>query len=105
MRAEPRADVHSDDIVGSGTLCMRPRRILLGPKSLNTSFGLLRYSPISWAFHLGRWHIIANISSRKAERIKRTLVQSTSITAAWTWFLILVAKAAEPVLVASVLYA
>ena len=38
-------------------------------------------------------------------RIKRSLAQSNYITAAWTWFMILAGKAAEPVLVASVLYA
>jgi hypothetical protein len=48
---------------------------------------------------------MASLDPRRAERIKRSLAQSTSITAAWTWFLILAAKAAEPVLVASVLYA
>jgi hypothetical protein len=48
---------------------------------------------------------MASLDPRRAERIKRSLVQSTYITAAWTWFLILAAKAAEPVLVASVLYA
>lgn len=36
---------------------------------------------------------------------KRAFAQSTYITAAWMWFMILSAKAAEPVLVASVLYA
>lgn len=38
-------------------------------------------------------------------QIKRALAQSTYITAAWNWFMILAGKAAEPVLVASVLYA
>lgn len=41
----------------------------------------------------------------KGARIKRALAQSTYITAAWNWFMILAGKAAEPVLVASVLYA
>jgi hypothetical protein len=45
---------------------------------------------------------MASIGAPRAERIKRSLAQSTSITAIWTWFLILAAKAAEPVLVASV---
>lgn len=48
---------------------------------------------------------MASISAQRAERIKRSVAQSTSISATWTWFLILVAKAAEPILVASVLYA
>jgi hypothetical protein len=48
---------------------------------------------------------MASIGAPRAERIKRSLAQSTYITAAWTWFMILAAKAAEPVLVASVLYA
>jgi hypothetical protein len=48
---------------------------------------------------------MASINARKAERIKRSFVQSTYITAAWNWFMILAAKAAEPVLVASVFYA
>jgi hypothetical protein len=48
---------------------------------------------------------MASIGTRRAERIQRSLAQSTYITAAWTWFMILAAKAAEPVLVASVLYA
>jgi hypothetical protein len=48
---------------------------------------------------------MASISTPRAERITRSLAQSAYITAAWTWFLILAAKAAEPVLVASVLYA
>jgi hypothetical protein len=37
---------------------------------------------------------MASISERKAERIKRSLAQSTSITAVWTWFLILATKTA-----------
>jgi uncharacterized Tic20 family protein len=48
---------------------------------------------------------MANIGARRAERIKRSLAQSTFITAAWTWCMILAAKAAKPVPVASVLYA
>ena len=43
--------------------------------------------------------------SDKGTRIKRSLAQSNYITLAWNWFLILAGKAAEPVLVASVLYA
>jgi hypothetical protein len=46
-----------------------------------------------------------SIGIPRTDRIKRSLAQSTYITAAWTWFLILAGKAAEPVLVASVLYA
>jgi predicted transcriptional regulator len=46
---------------------------------------------------------MANTS--KGARLKRALAQSTYITAAWNWFMILAGKAAEPVLVASVLYA
>ncbi len=38
-------------------------------------------------------------------RLKRALAQSTYITTSWNWFMILAGKAAEPVLVASVLYA
>lgn len=37
--------------------------------------------------------------------VKRAFAQSTYITAGWNWFMILAGKAAEPVLVASVLYA
>lgn len=37
--------------------------------------------------------------------IKHSFVQSNYITATWTWFMMLAGKAAEPVLVASVLYA
>ena len=48
---------------------------------------------------------MGKISPQRAERIKRSLVQSNYITATWTWFMTLAAKAAEPVLVASVLYA
>ena|SRR5450755_686658 len=48
---------------------------------------------------------IIKIPADKAARIKRSLAQSDYITAAWTWFMILAGKAAEPVLVASVLYA
>ena len=48
---------------------------------------------------------MGKISSQRAERMKRSLVQSNYITATWTWFMTLAAKAAEPVLVASVLYA
>jgi hypothetical protein len=36
---------------------------------------------------------------------KRALAQSTYITTCWNWFMILAGKAAEPVLVMSVLYA
>lgn len=43
--------------------------------------------------------------SDRGARIKRSFVQSTYITAAWTWFLVLAGKAAEPILVVSVLYA
>lgn len=43
--------------------------------------------------------------STKGSRIKRSFAQSTYITTGWNWFMILVGKAAEPVLVASVLYA
>jgi hypothetical protein len=42
---------------------------------------------------------MASIGASRAECIKRSLAQSTSITAAWTWFMILVAKAAEPMLI------
>src|SRR5487761_486147 len=41
----------------------------------------------------------------KRARIKRSFAQSTYITTAWSWFMILAGKAAEPVLVSSVLYA
>ncbi len=41
----------------------------------------------------------------KGTLIRRSLAQSNYITAAWTWFMILAGKTAEPVLVASVLYA
>lgn len=41
----------------------------------------------------------------KGTRIKRAFAQSSYITAAWNWFMILAGKAAEPVLVTSVLYA
>lgn len=43
--------------------------------------------------------------STKGSRIKRSFAQSTYITTGWNWFMILAGKAAEPVLVASVLYA
>ena len=43
-------------------------------------------------------------SDRRA-RFTRSFAQSTYITAAWTWFLVLAGKAAEPILVVSVLYA
>ncbi|HEU5375822.1 MAG TPA: hypothetical protein VFV38_10315, partial [Ktedonobacteraceae bacterium] len=43
--------------------------------------------------------------STKGARIKRSFAQSTYITTGWNWFMILAGKAAEPVLVASVLYA
>jgi hypothetical protein len=48
---------------------------------------------------------MASIGAPRAERIKRSLAQSMSITATWTWFMTLATKAAEPVLVASVFYA
>lgn len=41
----------------------------------------------------------------RGTRIKRFLSQSDYITAAWAWFMVLVGKADEPVLVISVLYA
>jgi hypothetical protein len=41
----------------------------------------------------------------RGEHIKRSLAQSNYITSAWTWFMIFAGKAAEPVLVLSVLYA
>ncbi len=41
----------------------------------------------------------------KGARLKRSLAQSDYITSAWNWFMILAGKAAEPVLVMSVLYA
>jgi hypothetical protein len=44
------------------------------------------------------------MGSIRAER-KHSLAQSNSITATWTWFMILASKAVEAVLVASVLYA
>lgn len=37
--------------------------------------------------------------------LKHSLAQSDYITAAWTWFMVLAGKAAEPILVMSVLYA
>src|ERR1700757_4645297 len=40
----------------------------------------------------------------KGVRIKHCLAHSDYITAAWTWFLTLAAKAAEPVLVTSLVY-
>lgn len=39
---------------------------------------------------------------QRRTNLKRAFAQSTYITAGWNWFLILVGKAAEPVLVASV---
>jgi len=45
------------------------------------------------------------VSPSTAAKIRRSLIQSDYITAAWDWFMILAGKAAEPVLVASVLYA
>jgi hypothetical protein len=47
---------------------------------------------------------VSQKSSRGA-RMKRSFVQSEYITAIWAWFMVLAAKAAEPVLVLSVLYA
>jgi hypothetical protein len=44
-------------------------------------------------------------STNKKTGLKRFLAQSDYITVAWNWFLILAGKAAEPVLVVSVLYA
>jgi hypothetical protein len=44
-------------------------------------------------------------TTKKGARLKRSFVQSDYITALWTWFMVLAAKAAEPVLVLSVLYA
>ena len=41
----------------------------------------------------------------RGSRIKHSFAQSTYITAGWNWFMILAGKAAEPVLVMSVLYA
>ncbi len=46
-----------------------------------------------------------NMKQVRMARIKRSLAQSTYVTTMWTWFMILAGKAAEPVLVASVLYA
>src|SRR5215469_3463898 len=43
--------------------------------------------------------------STTGARVKRSFAQSTYITTGWNWFMILAGKAAEPVLVASVLYA
>lgn len=43
--------------------------------------------------------------NKRCTNLKRAFAQSTYITAGWNWFLILAGKAAEPVLVASVLYA
>lgn len=45
------------------------------------------------------------MSNKRPTNLKRAFVQSTSITAAWNWFMIPAGKAAEPVLVMSVLYA
>jgi hypothetical protein len=44
-------------------------------------------------------------STDKNTRLRRYLAQSDYITVAWNCFLIMAGKAAEPVLVASVLYA
>ncbi|HEU5377034.1 MAG TPA: hypothetical protein VFV38_16510 [Ktedonobacteraceae bacterium] len=44
-------------------------------------------------------------ATSQGARIKRAFAQFTSITAVWNWFMILAGKAAEPILVASVLYA
>jgi len=41
----------------------------------------------------------------KGAPIKRAFAQSTSLTTGWNWFMIIAGKAAEPVLVMSVLYA
>lgn len=41
----------------------------------------------------------------RGSRIRRSFAQSTYITTSWNWFMILAGKAAEPVLVMSVLYA
>lgn len=43
-------------------------------------------------------------TSTEGARFKRSLAQSTYITTAWNWFLTQTGKAAEPVLVVSVLY-
>jgi hypothetical protein len=40
-------------------------------------------------------------SAKKGTYLKRSLAQSDYITVAWTWFMTLAGKAAEPVLVAS----
>jgi hypothetical protein len=45
---------------------------------------------------------VTRMSTNRGTRIKRSLIQSDYITAMWTWFMILAAHAAEPVLVASV---
>jgi hypothetical protein len=45
------------------------------------------------------------VSPITAARIRRSLIKTDNITAIWDWFMILARKAAEPVLVASVLYA
>jgi hypothetical protein len=44
-------------------------------------------------------------TTNKGARIKRSFMQSDYITAGWNWFMVLAGKAAEPVLVMSVLYA
>jgi F0F1-type ATP synthase assembly protein I len=44
-------------------------------------------------------------NSTRGARIKHSFAQSAYITIAWNWFMVLAAKAAEPVLVISVLYA
>jgi len=44
-------------------------------------------------------------TTNKGARAKHAFAQSTYITTGWNWFLILAGKAAEPVLVMSVLYA
>lgn len=43
--------------------------------------------------------------STRGARLKRAFAQSTYISAGWNWFMVLAAKAAEPILVISVLYA
>lgn len=43
--------------------------------------------------------------NKRTTNVKRAFAQSTYITTGWNWFMILAGKAAEPVLVMSVLYA
>lgn len=45
------------------------------------------------------------MSKKRTTNLKQAFAQSTYITAAWNWFMILAGKAAELVLVMSVLYA